>query len=101
MVDRISTEAPLIELHPSRTLPRHRLQNGRQSQDRLNVLTARFRNALKKSVEGIIEAGRVLIDAKNELDHGQFTEWVVGELRFGTSRSGLYIAAGRIACHGE
>ena len=30
-------------------------------QDRINVLTARFRNALKKSVEGIIEAGRLLI----------------------------------------
>jgi hypothetical protein len=28
---------------------------------------ARFRNTLKKSVEGIIEAGRVLIEAKSEL----------------------------------
>jgi hypothetical protein len=39
---------------------------------------------LKKSVEGIIEAGRVLIEAKNELEHGQFIDWVVRELRFGT-----------------
>jgi hypothetical protein len=38
-------------------------QSGQESQERLKVLTARFRNALKKSVEGIIEAGRVLIDA--------------------------------------
>jgi hypothetical protein len=27
---------------------------------------------LKKSVEGIIESGRVLIEAKDELEHGQF-----------------------------
>jgi len=38
-------------------------QSGQESQERLKALTARFRNALKKSVEGIIEAGRVLIDA--------------------------------------
>ena len=53
-----------------------------------SVLTARFRNALKKSVEGIIEAGRVLIEAKNELEHGQFIDWVVRELRFGTRKDG-------------
>jgi hypothetical protein len=57
-------------------------------QGRLKVLTARFRNALKKSVQGIIEAGRVLIEAKNELEHGQFTEWVVRELRFGSVKDG-------------
>ena len=39
---------------------------------------------MEKGVEGIIEAGRVLIDAKSELEHGQFTDWVVSELRFGT-----------------
>jgi hypothetical protein len=43
---------------------------------------------LKKSVEGIIEAGRVLIEAKSELDHGQFTDWVVRELRFGVRKDG-------------
>ena len=71
----------LVEWHPSRKTPNQQRQNGRQSQDRLQVLTNRFRNALKKSVEGIIEAGRVLIEAKNELEHGQFTDWVVRELR--------------------
>jgi hypothetical protein len=53
-----------------------------QSQN-LSVLTTRFRNALKKSVEGIIEAGQVLIEAKRKLRHGQFTDWVDRELRFG------------------
>ena len=72
-----------VEWLPSR---KHRLQRGRQNQDRLKLLTARFRNALKKSVEGIIEAGRVLIEAKNELEHGQFMDWVVRDLRFGTTR---------------
>src|ERR1700733_8016203 len=46
----------------------HRLTN----QVNLGVLTARFRNALGKGVEGIIEAGRVLIEAKGKLKHGQF-----------------------------
>jgi hypothetical protein len=59
-----------------------------QKPDRINVLTARFRNALKKSVEGIIEAGRVLIEAKNELEHGQFIDWVVNDLRFGIRKDG-------------
>jgi hypothetical protein len=89
MLDRISTEAPLIGLRPSQRLPkRRRPQNGRQTQDMLSVFTTRFRNALKKSVEGIIEAGRVLIEAKSELEHGQFSDWVVRELRFGTRKDG-------------
>lgn len=39
-------------------------------------------------MEGIIEAGRVLIEAKSELEHGQFMKWVVRELRFGERRPG-------------
>ena len=50
--------------------------------------TRSVRNALKKSVEGIIEAERVLIEAKNELDHGQFIDWVVNDLRFGIRKDG-------------
>lgn len=56
------------------------------SQINLTVLTQRFRDALRKGVEGIIEAGRVLIEAKSKLKHGQFTDWVVRELRFGEWR---------------
>jgi hypothetical protein len=86
MLERSPLHENLVELRPS---PKERrFQNGRQAQDRLGVLTARFRNALKKSVEGIIEAGRVLIEAKNELEHGQFIDWVVRELRFGTRKDG-------------
>jgi hypothetical protein len=48
----------------------------------------RFRSALKKGVEGIIEAGRVLIEAKATLDHGQFSDWVVSELRHGAAKPG-------------
>jgi hypothetical protein len=57
--------------------------NSRKTRDDLSVLTQRFRNALKKSVAGIIEAGQVLIEAKMTLPHGQFTDWVDRELRFG------------------
>src|SRR5271156_3879967 len=80
MLDRISTEAPLIESRSPRKA------SNSQTQRKLSIFTTRFRNALKKSVEGIIEAGRVLIEAKNEIEHGQFTDWVVHELRFGTRK---------------
>lgn len=43
---------------------------------------------MKKSVEGIIEAGLVLIEAKSDLEHGQFTDWVVNELHFGVRKDG-------------
>ena len=43
---------------------------------------------MKKSVEGTIEAGGVLIEAKNELEHGQFIDWVVNDLRFGIRKDG-------------
>ena len=81
MLGRIVVDQHPVEWRPSR---KHGLQRGRESQERLKLLTARFRNALKKSVEGIIEAGRVLIEAKSELEHGEFINWVVCDLRFGT-----------------
>jgi Protein of unknown function (DUF3102) len=64
--------------------------SSRKAQDELKQLTQRFRDALKRSVAGIIEAGKVVIEAKEKLPHGQFTEWVDKELRFGdptTARS--------------
>jgi hypothetical protein len=88
MLERIALHENLGEWHPSRKASNRRRQSGSESQDRLNVLTTRFRNALKKSVEGIIEAGRVLIEAKSELEHGQFSDWVVQELRFGIRKEG-------------
>jgi hypothetical protein len=62
--------------------------DSRKTQDELKQLTQRFRNALRKSVAGIIEAGQVLTEAKSRIEHGQFTDWVVQELRFGTSKQG-------------
>jgi hypothetical protein len=63
----------------------HPMRGGNASNDRdsLRVLTERFRNALKTSVAGIVEAGQVLIEAKSRIEHGQFTDWVDRELRFG------------------
>lgn len=55
----------------------------RKTRDDLSLLTKRFRNALKQSVAGIIEAGKVLIEAKERIEHGRFTDWVDRELRFG------------------
>jgi hypothetical protein len=44
-------------------------------------LSASFRDAMLKSVAGIIEAGRILIDGKTRLAHGQFTDWVAVDLK--------------------
>ena len=54
----------------------------------LDVLTKRFHAAMAKGVEGIVEAGKVLIEAKDNLEYGQFTEWVVQKLRFGSPKDG-------------
>jgi hypothetical protein len=51
------------ELRPSQRLPNPDMCRG--TREKLSVLTARFRSALKKSVEGIIEAGRVLIEGQD------------------------------------
>ena len=88
MLERSPLHQNLVEERPSHKGLDRRHQNGPKNQDRINVLTARFRNALKKSVEGIIEAGRVLIEAKDELEHGQFIDWVVNDLRFGIRKDG-------------
>lgn len=73
-----SDELVLVKSHPCRGV------NTSHDRDSLRVLTQRFRNALKKGVAGIIEAGQVLIEAKKKLPHGQFTDWVVTEIRFDT-----------------
>ena len=91
MLDHTANFHPSLsryESRPSQRLPNPDLQDSPGTREKLRVLTVRFRSALKKSVEGIVEAGRVLIDAKKELEHGQFTDWVVGELRFGTRKLG-------------
>ena len=88
MLERIALDQNLVDWPTSRKTSNRRRQSGPTNQDRINVFTARFRNALKKSVEGIIEAGRVLIEAKNELEHGQFIDWVVNDLRFGLRKDG-------------
>jgi hypothetical protein len=46
-------------------------------------LTTRFRHAWRMGVEGIITAGRVIIDGKQQLAHGDFVEWVENELKLG------------------
>jgi hypothetical protein len=93
MLPRTTPAQILLDPYPPRKHldrnNRRQLGNGHKNQHKLSVLTARFRNALRKSVEGIIEAGRVLIEAKSELEHGQFIDWVVNELRFGTRKAGV------------
>jgi hypothetical protein len=92
MLDRTSRRQTLLEpFHLPRLSDRNdgrKIRIGHNRHD-LSELTERFRNALKKSVEGIVAAGQVLIQAKSELEHGQFTDWVVNDLRFGTRKPGV------------
>jgi hypothetical protein len=81
MLDRVSSLEELLERAQSHNGPRN-------SRSNLKDLTARFRAALRKGVEGIIEAGRVLNEAKETLNHGQFSDWVVDVLKWGERRPG-------------
>ena len=58
MLERIALDQNLVDWPTSRKASNRRRQSHRASQGRISVLTARFRNALKKSVEGIVEASR-------------------------------------------
>ena len=44
------------------------------------TLTDRFKNAWKLGVEGIITAARVLIQANDELPHGEWLDWLENDL---------------------
>jgi hypothetical protein len=59
----------------------------------------RITNCQRKGVESIIECGRLLIAAKDELKHGEFLKMIENELPFGrsTAQSFMKIASdGRI-----
>jgi RNase P protein component len=44
----------------------------RRNASRRNALTTRFRTAWKLGVEGIVTAAQVIVEAKQQLEHGQF-----------------------------
>jgi hypothetical protein len=70
-------------------LDRTALDQPRPANDTRADLTRRYRDAMRKSVEGIIEAGGVLVEGKEGQDdkpplpRGQFTEWVTRDLKLG------------------
>src|ERR1700674_3043975 len=65
------------------------------SKSNRSAFTARFQSAWKNAVAGIIEAGRVVIEAKHGLEHGQFIDWVEHDLRLGLRKAQmLMIVAG-------
>jgi hypothetical protein len=54
-------------------------------------LTERFRNAWRMGVEGIINAGRVLIEGKEQFP-GEFLGWIERDLRLGDRKVGVRTA---------
>jgi hypothetical protein len=60
-----------------------KLQPRNHNQQDLKVFTARFRDAIKRSIQGILDAGAVLIDAKEQLEYGTFQNWVLNDLKIG------------------
>jgi hypothetical protein len=78
MLDRTaSLGEPLIEMRS----PSHK--GSRKDQRKLADLTKRFKSAMKQSLEGILQAGDVLIEAKRALPHGKWLSWVEQDLKIG------------------
>lgn len=44
---------------------------------------------MRKSVEGIFQAGGVLIEGKAQLVHGEFIDWVTNDLKLGEGKVGM------------
>src|SRR5262245_20538666 len=57
---------------------------------------ARISASVKKAVEGILETGRLLIEAKDHLRHGDFTKMIESQLPFGPRMAQKYM---KIATH--
>jgi hypothetical protein len=57
-----------------------------------SAFAADFRAAFRKGVEGIIQAGQVLVDAKAALPHGEFTDMVERDLRLGIRKAQMLMA---------
>jgi hypothetical protein len=60
--------------------PPHLREPIRTNHTSRGTLTERFKNAWKLGVEGIISAGRVLIQANDELPHGEWLDWLENDL---------------------
>jgi hypothetical protein len=76
---QLTNPAPKVQ-----QMQRHLLQRHRHAK----LITT----AWQKSVAGIVEAGLRLIDAKNELEHGEFLAMVKNDLPFG-QRTAQYLMA--------
>lgn len=57
-----------------------RSAHARRNRISVSDLTAQFQKAWQKGVEGLMEAGLVLIRGKKQLKHGEFSEWVKHKL---------------------
>jgi hypothetical protein len=55
-----------------------------------------IKNMIAKTTEGIIEVGRSLIAIKQQLDHGQFIDWVEMEVGISKRTAQSYMAIARL-----
>jgi hypothetical protein len=62
----------MLQRTPNYLLKRNTLTRG--------ALTKRFKTAWKMGVTGIIKAGQVLLTGKEQLDHGEFLDWLRKDL---------------------
>jgi N6-adenosine-specific RNA methylase IME4 len=61
----------------------------------INSWSAKITAAYQKTVKGIFEVGRLLIEAKTHLPHGSFKSMIEGELPFGPSEAQRYMRVAR------
>jgi hypothetical protein len=66
-------------------------------QDDLRVRADRIRQTLVRTTGAVIEAGRDLLAAKDQLDHGQFRAWIESEFRMNIRTAQQYMSVARLA----
>jgi Protein of unknown function (DUF3102) len=58
---------------------------------RINTEHEEVKNSLRRGAEHAIKAGHLLLEAKKEVGHGNFLEWIGDNCSFTVSTAGLYM----------
>ena len=63
----------------------------------LATITRELHIVLKRETAGIIEAGKLLLEAQDQLDHGELLPWLAREFRLSKSSAYRYMDAAKFA----
>jgi hypothetical protein len=88
----MNTSSKKPQLPAKKSRPKIKARNARTRKEFATLINTSWR----KSVTAIIEAGRWLIEAKAELEHGEFQQMIEDDLDFGSRTAEMLM---RIAAH--